>query len=332
VRLAELVQPQRQRFSLFWRVFATNAGILLVAGGILSLSPASVPAPTSISEIAVLLLGLTIMLVVNVLLLRRAFFPLERLTALMRGVDPLRPGARIPIYGKDAEVVELTDAFNQMLDRLEAERRESARSTLIGQEAERKRLARELHDEISQTLTALLLQLGRAARNAPPELRDELGSAGQAARASLEEVQRIVRELRPEALDDLGLASALAVLSDRISEQTGLRMVRTCDPHLPPLDPEEELVFYRIAQESLTNVVKHAEASEVMLRLERTASGRTLSVRDNGRGFNRGWNAGKGIRGMRERALLIDAELLVESPPDGGVEVQLRLPAKETAH
>jgi two-component system, NarL family, sensor histidine kinase UhpB len=270
--------------------------------------------------------------VVNALLLRRAFSPLGRLTALMRSVDPLRPGVRIPIYGKDAEVVELTHAFNQMVDRLEAERRESARSALAGQESERKRLARELHDEISQSLTALLLEIGRTARQAPPELAEGLASAQKAARSSLEEVQRIVRELRPEALDDLGLASALAVLSDRISEQTGLSIVRRFDPHLPALSPDEELVVYRIAQESLTNVVKHAEASEVMLMLERTPTGTVLSVRDNGCGLDGRWSAGKGMRGMRERALLIGAELSVGSPPGGGVEVRLTLPAGDMRH
>jgi two-component system, NarL family, sensor histidine kinase UhpB len=325
--MLERGQPQRQRLSLFWRVFATNAGVLIVAGGILSLSPASVPAPTSLSEIAVLILGLGAMLMVNALLLRRTFAPLTRLTALMRRVDPLSPGERIPVYSRDAEVVELTRAFTQMLDRLQAERRESARSALAGQESERQRLARELHDEISQGITAVLLQLGRMAKRSPPELLSELDSAQGAARASLEDVQRIVRELRPEALDELGLISALAILADRISDQTGLRITRELDPHVPTLSPDEELVVYRIAQESLTNVVKHAAASKAVITLEGTPSGVSLSVRDDGCGLDGRSTAGKGIRGMRERALLIGAKLSVESPPDGGVEIRLVLEA-----
>jgi two-component system, NarL family, sensor histidine kinase UhpB len=324
--LTERAKPQAQRLSLFWRVFATNAAVLLVAGAILSLSPASIPAPTSVSKVGVLLLGLAVMLVVNALLLRRAFSPLSRLTSLMGRVDPLQRGERIPAYSKDKEVLELTLAFNQMLERLESERRESARSTLAGQEAERKRLARELHDEISQSLTALLLEVGRAMRDAPPELAAQLERSQETARSSLEEVQRIVRELRPEALDDLGLASALGVLSDRVSEQTGLRIVRRFDPDLRALDPEEELVVYRIAQESLTNAVRHAEASQAELRLERTATGTVLTVRDDGRGLDGQVIPGKGIRGMRERALLIGAELSVESPEGRGVEIRLTLP------
>jgi two-component system sensor histidine kinase UhpB len=280
--------------------------------------------------VAVLIVSLATMLLVNALLLRRAFSPLERLAALMRRVDPLRPGERIPPYSRDREVLELTHAFNQMLDRLEAERRESARSALAGQESERKRLARELHDEISQTLTALLLEVGRAAKDAPPELADRLASAQETARSSLAEVQRIVRELRPEALDDLGLATALDVLSDRVSEQTGLRIASRLEADLPPLRPEEELVVYRVAQESLTNVVRHAEASLTELKLEHTSAGTVLSVRDNGRGLDGRTNAGKGIRGMRERAFLIGAELSLQSPPGGGVEVRLVLPTRGT--
>jgi two-component system sensor histidine kinase UhpB len=329
VSRSEHAQPRR-RLSLFWRVFATNAAVLTIAGATLSLSPASIPAPSSLEEIVVLLTGLAVMLVVNLLLLRRTFSPLARLTGLMRRVNLLHPGDRIPIYGEDAEVVELTEAFNQMLDRLEAERRESARSTLAGQEAERQRLARELHDEISQTLTALLLQLGRAAKNAPSDIRNDLTGAQEAARASLDEVQRIVRELRPETLDDLGLATALGVLSERVTEHTGIRVARKLDHDLPALTPEEELVAYRIAQESLTNVVKHAHASQAELRLERTPAGVTLSIRDDGRGLDGQLIVEKGIRGMRERALLIGARLTIDSPKAGGVQVRLSLPRDES--
>jgi signal transduction histidine kinase len=211
----------------------------------------------------------------------------------------------------------------------EAERRrmalESARSTLAGQEAERQRLARELHDEIGQTLTALLLQLGRAAKEASPDVVQRLGDAQEAARASIGEVQRIVRELRPEALEDLGLATALTVLANRVQEHTGLRIVRRLEHDLPALSRDEELVAYRVAQEALTNVVRHAEASRAELRLERTRDGVSLSVTDDGRGMD-GANAGTGIRGMQERALLIGARLAIDSSESGGSEVRLTFP------
>jgi two-component system, NarL family, sensor histidine kinase UhpB len=312
--------------SLFWRVFATNAAILTVATLVLALSPATISSPLALTEAVVLSVGLAMMLVVNLFLMRRAFVPLQRLTALMRTVDPLRPGRRIPIYGEDREVVELTETFNRMLDRLEAERRDSARRLLAGQEAERRRVAQELHDEIGQTLTALLLQLGSAAKNAPAGLRGDLAEAQEAARSSLADVHRIVRQLRPEALDDLGLESALATLTDRLSERTGLEISRRIDRSLPALEPEQELVIYRVAQEGLTNVVRHANARSAALQLRSDSDGVCLSIVDDGVGINGVQAEGSGMRGMRERAVLIGAQLAIEGKEEGGVEVRLTLP------
>jgi two-component system, NarL family, sensor histidine kinase UhpB len=322
------VQDEKERasVSLFWRLFATNAAILVAASLVLALSPATVSSPLALTEAVVLAAGLTAMLILNLVMMRRAFDPLRRLTALMRRVDPLRPGKRIPVYGDDTEVLELTESFNQMLDRIEDERRSSARRLLAGQEAERRRIAQELHDEIGQTLTALLLQLGRAAKHAPADLRTELEEAQEAARSSIADVHRIVGQLRPEALDDLGLASALTTLTDRLAERTGLRLRRRIDRNLPPLAPEQELVIYRIAQESLTNAVRHADADAAELRLHNGAQGLVLSVADDGSGMSGLASNGGGIRGMRERAVLIGAQLAIDSQPGRGVEVRLTLP------
>jgi two-component system sensor histidine kinase UhpB len=312
--------------SLFWRVFATNAAVLTIATLVLALSPATISSPLALWEATDLIAGLAAMLVLNLYLMRHAFAPLRRLTELMRTVDPLRPGRRIPVYGDDAEVVELTATFNRMLDRLEEERRDSARRLLAGQEAERRRIAQELHDEIGQTLTALMLQLGSATKQAPAPLREEMAEAQETARSTLADVHRIVRQLRPEALDDLGLESALATLTNRLAERTGIRISRRIDRSLPALEPEQELVIYRIAQEGLTNVVKHSGAQSAELRLQNGTAGLNLSVVDRGVGMNGAQPEGSGIRGMRERAVLIGAELTVEGNREGGVEVRLRLP------
>ena len=125
--------------------------------------------------------------------------------------------------GGKSEAAELADAFNDMLDRLEAERRESVARALEAQEGERLRVAQELHDGVGQTLTGVVLQLGRVARDVPDAARDGVLEAQETARGSLEEVRRIARRLRPEALDDLGLASALRVLGERIGEHSGPR-------------------------------------------------------------------------------------------------------------
>jgi two-component system sensor histidine kinase UhpB len=223
-------------------------------------------------------------------------------------------------------VAALAHAFNEMLERLENERRESARRALLVQEAERRRIARELHDEVGQTLTAVMLQVEGIAPSVPEELHDWLDELRETARQGTEEVRRIARRLRPEALDDLGLHSALAALATGFSEHAGVAIDRRLERELP-LSQEEELVIYRVAQEALTNVARHARATRVELRLERLNGHTALIVRDNGRGLPPGaLSSSHGIRGMRERAMLIGAELAIVSGPGGGTEVRLAIP------
>jgi two-component system, NarL family, sensor histidine kinase UhpB len=313
---------------LLWRVFATNAAVLIAATLLLVITPATVSFPVAWTEVIVLAVGLTAMLALDLVLLRRAFGPLSRLTGFMRGVDPLRPGARAAIGPADREVAELTAAFNEMIERLETERRESARAALAAQERERLRIARELHDQVGQALTAVMLQLERTSRETDPAAREGLEAAREGLRASLEDVREIARRLRPEALDDLGLASALAALTNDMTRRTGVRVERELAPDLPALAPDEELVVYRVAQEALTNVARHSEASHAWVRLGPDGDGRmTLTVRDDGRGFDPQADAGgAGLRGMRERAVLAGALLDVESGPAQGTIVRLRLP------
>ena len=313
--------------SLVTRVFLVNAAVLVAAVVALAVSPVTVSDPLALQEAVVLVAGLTVLLFVNLALFRRAFAPLAQLRQLMRTVDPLRPGRRIPVYSDDAEVAELALAFNEMLDRLEEERRQSAHRSLTAQEGERRRVARELHDEIGQSLTAVVLQLDRLCRAAPEDQRQDHVEAREAARETLEEVRQIAQRLRPEALDELGLQTALATLSERIAEQGELRVVRRFDRGLPRLSSAAELVVYRVAQESLTNVLRHADASQAVLTLRGDAEGITLQVTDDGRGIN-GSRAGAGIQGMRERALLVDAVLGIRTSPTGGTEVRLEVPAE----
>ncbi len=327
-REARAQAPTGMRLSLFWRVFLPNALVLGLAVAVLSLSPARVPAPTSVAKVVILIAGLAAMIVINLVLMRRAFHPLERLTGLMRAVDPLEPGKRIPTYGGGTEVIELTEAFNEMLDRLETERREYARRSLAAEENERRRIALELHDEIGQTMTALMLQLGTAARNSPGQSSKAIAEAADAAHSVLDDVHRIVRELRPEALDDLGLALAVDSLCARITTWTGVRVSRKLDPEIPDLSPEEELVIYRVAQESLTNAVRHSTTEAVVVSLMHADGEIELIVRDRGIGISEDAALGTGVRGMRERALLIGASLSISAPADGGTEVRLVLPVR----
>jgi two-component system sensor histidine kinase UhpB len=319
-------RSSRSRTSLFRRLFSAYAGVLGLAVAVLVFAPITVSVPTTPAEVAVLLAGFTVALLMYFALLRRALAPLERLTRLMRRIDPLAPGQRIESEAGDEQVVALTQAFNAMLDRVESERRDSALRALAAQEAERRRIARELHDEIGQTLTGLVLRSETIARRGPKELRGDLEELREAARQGAEDVRLIARRLRPEALDELGLQSALLALSAAVVEQSGVDVERSLESDLD-LTAEEELVIYRVAQESLTNVVRHADASHVKLILRRRERDVVLAVSDDGIGLPpTAEDDATGIRGMRERALLIGADLVVHAADPHGTEVQLRLP------
>ncbi|MFE2534608.1 HAMP domain-containing sensor histidine kinase [Streptomyces sp. NPDC059371] len=310
--------------SLFWRVFALNAVVLGSATALLLWAPVTVSVPVVLTEAVILVAGLVVMLVANAAMLRIGLAPLDRLTRLMATVDLLRPGQRLPEGGR-GETAELIRTFNAMLDRLEHERASSSARVLLAQEAERRRIAQELHDEVGQSMTAILLALERAADDADEPLRGDLRQVQEITRGSLDEVRRLARRLRPGVLEDLGLISALTSLSEEFSTHVGLRVVRRFDTGLPALDQQTELVLYRVAQEALTNAARHAEASQVEVSLHHTDEAVVLAVVDDGRG-NGVAREGAGIRGMRERALLIGATLDVTSPPQAGTQVRLTVP------
>jgi two-component system, NarL family, sensor histidine kinase UhpB len=321
---------RRRRPTLYRRLFTRYATVLTVAVLLLIFAPVTVSVPVSLSQLAVLLVGFVVMLGTFHVLLQRALHPLERLTALMQRIDPLTPGQRIDIDAPGQEVAALTDAFNGMLDRLERERRDSARRALAAQEGERRRIARELHDEIGQVLTGLVLRSETLARRAPVELRGDLEELREDARHGAEDVRMIARRLRPEALDELGLQSALLALCTSVSTSAGIEISRDLARDLP-LSAEQELVIYRVAQESITNVVRHAGAThaDVSLQGDR-AGGVLLVVRDDGVGLPvNAERKSNGLRGMRERALLVGASMTIEPAREGGTEVRLHLPSAE---
>ncbi|MFD3437200.1 histidine kinase [Streptomyces sp. NPDC058685] len=307
--------------SLFWRIFTLNAVVLGVATALLLWAPVTVSVPVLLTEAVILVVGLVVMLIANAALLRIGLAPLGRLTKLMTTVDLLHPGRRLPAHGR-GEIAELVRTFNAMLERLEHERATSSARALLAQEAERRRIAQELHDEVGQSMTAILLGLKRAADEADEPLRDELRQAQEITRESLNEVRRLVRRLRPGVLEDLGLISALTSLTTEFATHTGLRVVRDFEAGLPALDQQTELVLYRVAQEALTNAARHAEAGRVEVKLHRTDGTVVLAVVDDGRGTGVA-HEGAGIRGMRERALLIGATLDITSQPQAGTEVRL---------
>jgi two-component system sensor histidine kinase UhpB len=322
---ARSVGKRLRNLPLFWQIFLPNAVVLAIAAGVLALTPAAVSSRPSSGEALGLFVALVAIVSVNLILIRRAVAPVERLTQLMARVDPLEPGQRAPTGGGSAETTQLAEVFNAMLERLETERRSSGARMLSAQERERVRLARELHDGIGQGVTGLMLEIDQVAQRAPSALVAELRETREAARGIGDELREIVRRLRPEALDDLGLHSALVALTEQFAGQTGIAVERRLDTDVPQLSPDAELVLYRVAQESLTNIARHSEASRVVLELAGRQGAVELRVADDGVGLN-GSGPGRGIQGMRERAMLIGAKLLIAPAAEHGVEVVLSVP------
>ncbi|MBA3843048.1 MAG: HAMP domain-containing protein [Actinobacteria bacterium] len=238
--------------SLFWRVFLVNAVLVTAAVVLLAITLLTVSNPATARQLSLLAAGPVVLLVANGLLLRVSLRPLHRLTSLMQRIDLLQPGDRLQVAGA-RELNVVLSAFNEMLGRLEAERRMSSSRSVGQQEEERRRIANELHEQVGQGLTALLLELKSALAEAPQSVRPGLIRAQGIARSNLDEVRRIARQLRPTVLDDLGLSYALLSLADVAEAQADLVVVRRVDTAAPRVSTAAELAMYRIAQEALTN-------------------------------------------------------------------------------
>jgi two-component system sensor histidine kinase UhpB len=279
--------------------------------------------------IAIALGAATIGLLVNVIMQRRRFAPLESLIEEMEKVDLSRPGPVLPAsidgVAETEEVARLELAFLRMMRRLEAERRRAGSAALRAQEQERARVARDLHDEVNQSLTGLLLRLEAVSEEAPPELEAELAETKTLANRAMLELLSLARQLRPTALDDLGLAAAIAGQVEQISG-AGVEAELSAKDDFSNLDDDVQLVVYRVAQEALSNAARHSGATRIAVTLRRAGKGAELEVADDGRGFAfEQSERGLGIAGMRERALLVGGELTIESRPDHGTTVRLRL-------
>jgi two-component system sensor histidine kinase UhpB len=318
-----------RRLSLYTRVVAINSAILLTAAALLALTPVTVSFPLGLQEATVLGLGVAVIVIANVYLLRISFRPLARLVELMQTVDVLRPGQRLEVSG-GVEVRQVIGTFNEMLDGLERERQESNRRAIRARETESRRIGQELHDEIGQRLTGVLLQLQRALEPDQGEVRRaQVLEAQELVRSTLDEIGRIAWQLRPGILDDLGLVEALTALKDDLDERTDARIELRVSEPIPRLGGDGDLAVYRIAQESLTNALRHGHARRIELALAAHDDGVRLRVRDDGRGLPLAHSEGAGMRGMRERALVVGGNLRIDSEPGEGVSVVLEAPCAQ---
>lgn len=279
---------------------------------------------------------------VNNWVLKRALAPLDR---VQDAVDEVRSGAtnvRVdPGPMSDERFDRLADTFNQMLQQLETnamQLRQLPRQILQVQETERHRLARDLHDEAAQALTSLLVHLRLLERaHTPEDAQARVQELRQLTAQALEEVRRVALDLRPTILDDLGLEAALAWRVDEFNKLEGLTATITTYGWEARLPRDVELVLYRVGQEALNNVTRHAHATRVEVTLMRRAGSVRLAVADNGQGFDpaaprfadvisedgerHDSDHGFGLLGMRERLGMIGGTLEIRSLPGQGTEI-----------
>lgn len=317
------VRPAWWNLSLYVRVVLVNSSVLLLAVLALVVTPATVSFPIATEQGLVLGGGALVIAIANAVLLRLTFSGLKAVVHRMETIDVLKPEDLLAVKG-GPEAKTLIIGFNTMLDRLQTERRTSAQRTLSAIEGERRRIGRELHDEIGQRLTGTLLQLQRLADDLPEPLKAEVRCIQEQQRSTMDDVGALAWQLRPALLDDLGLLSAVEALAESMSEPA-VEVDTSLPEQLTALPPDLELVVYRIAQEALTNAARHADASAVELSLQKVGPYVVLEVRDDGRGFA-GLAEGSGLMGMRERAALVRADLSVISQPRHGTTVRLRVP------
>ena len=317
-----------RRGTLLTQVLLVN--LLLIAAAVIAASIASNPENSlrdSASIGLVLGFALAATVAVNIWLLSRRFEPLQRLVTEMQTADLSKPPEPPAVVAGPVEVVSLERSFHAMLERLEAERRNAANAALSAQERERERIARDLHDEVNQALKALLLRLEAVRRQAPdPEVAAELAEIGSLISRAMSELLDLARGLRPTTLDDLGLKAALATLVEEVEREAGIAAGFEAEGKLDDVPDDVQLVTYRVAQEAVTNVIQHAEAGHLRVRLIGAGGGAIeLRVSDDGAGYAGGRSKERlGIAGMRERALLCGGELTVESEPGAGTRVTLQ--------
>jgi two-component system, NarL family, sensor histidine kinase UhpB len=308
--------------------------LIIVAAVVASTIAANPGLSLSDKPQAALVLGLAvaITILVNVLMLQRRFVPLERLVDEMERADLSQPGANLRsrpgATSGPEEVQRLDRAFRVMLERLEAERRRSSSAALEAQERERARVARDLHDEVNQSLTGLLLRLEALRAKAPPEVVADLTETKTLANRAMADLLSLSRQLRPTALDDLGLTAALSGLVDDVQRRGSIDASFDAKGEFGDVSTDVQLVVYRVAQEAISNAIQHADSHTVHVALERDGERVALRVADDGQGFSFDQaTSGLGIGGMRERALLVGGTLRVESRPGLGTTVRLGVPA-----
>lgn len=340
--LAPLIGDRLRSVPLLYKVLLANVAIVLLGATAGTYVTATTYRGSDVpSRFALMLLfvsiGVLLSVAANFLVLRAAFQPLESLERLADAVRSGDLSARADIVPfSDPQIARLVETFNDTLDELERDQeqlRELATQVVRAQEGERKRIARELHDDTAQVLFAQLLRL-TALKSSPHEAVRETAETLEGLTVdAIESVRRLALELRPPALDDLGLREALGELAQRFSEQGHLDVNLNIAGLRDRLPADIELVLYRVAQEAVTNVAKHARATAAQITLRRSKHRVELVIDDNGIGFDPDASSlpderglGLGLFGMEERVALVGGSLAIRQLAAGGTRVAASIP------
>ena len=336
----------RQRFNrlpIFNRLLIGNSAVIVVGavgGTLLTHYLTDLQFDADFWQIGLFaILGILLSLLVNCWIVKTALRPLHELREAVDRVQAGRASTSVSLTSDaDPDLSRLATAINSMLDRVEGrtvQLRALSERAINAQEEERKRIARGLHDGIGQDISMLIINLERmegVVSADAPDVQRQLAVARQSATRTLEELREVVYGLRPTMLDDLGLGPAIRWYARSNLEEAGIRVKFDGDETLR-LPPELETTLFRIAQEAINNIVHHADAKSVVIRLSREDGHICLHVEDNGRGFDVAKITGQALRlrrfglmGIQERAELVGGEVTLDSVPGRGTALHVRVP------
>ena len=328
---------------VFYKVLIANSLIIFVGatGGTwlaVNLTSHSNPYATPTSLVIFVAFGWLISIALNVVVLQFAFQPLMHLGKVMRRIQEGERAMRAPLTGTDPQADQLALTFNTMLEAIDESSRLRASQIINAQEEERKRIARELHDETSQVLTSLLISLAILEESIQTEeARKRISDTRTLAHQTLRAIRSLSIDLRPSALDDLGLLPALRWYLKEYQQKCSVEVEFHATGLKDRLPTEMETALYRIVQECLTNTARHSHARKAIVTLREEAEAVFGTIIDDGDGFDyaallkiptqeRSLGRGLGLTGMQERAILLNGELEIHTAPGQGTRVEIRIP------
>ena len=323
---------------VFYRVLIANSVIIFVGATGGTWLATQLDRFSYIPLVIFVAVGWLVSVALNFVLLQIAFRPMIDLGKVMNRIQTGERSLRAPTTGADPLSDQLSRTLNTMLEAIDESNRHRASQIINAQEEERKRVARELHDETSQVLTSLLISLAILEESiTSPEARDRIAETRQLAHQTLRAIRSISIDLRPSALDDLGLLPALRWYIKEYQQKFAIEIDFQATGIKERFTSEIETAFYRIVQEALTNIARHTNAQKVYIILKEQNSTIDATITDNGQGFDvnklikkptSGQERGWGLVGMLERAQLLDGNLHIKSQLGKGTTIHIHIPVQ----